>query len=131
MIRNFPPKYFLIFTDNPEKETHRNRTIAGLRIALTLLMEEYEIYVLLLQESAAIARKKSNKDEEETNDDDINFTPSELLENLISFGGTVITCKSSLAMVDMTEDELMNGVEIYTLHTALMKMNDCDKIITF
>ena len=130
MIRNFPPKYFLIFTDNPENEIHRNRTIAGLRIALTLLMEEYEIYVLLLQESAAIARKKMN-DEKEENNDDINFTPFELLENLISFGGNVMSCKSSLAMVNMTEDDLMPGVEIFTLHTALMKMNDCDKIITF
>ena len=131
MIRNFPTKYFLIFTDSPEKEIHRNRIIAGLRIALTLLMEEYEIFVLLLQESVAIARKQTGESSEKDNEDDINFTPFELLESLISFGGNVMTCKSSLSMVKMEKEDMIEGIEIYTLHTALMKMNDCDKIIAF
>ena len=43
MLKNFPPKYYIIFTDDPEKEVHRNRIIAGLRVALTLLMEEYDV----------------------------------------------------------------------------------------
>ncbi|MHA1367351.1 MAG: hypothetical protein ACTSP5_13195 [Candidatus Heimdallarchaeota archaeon] len=58
MIRNFPPKYYMIFTDSPYDKMHRNRIIAGLRIALTLLMEEYEVYVLLLQRSAILSQKR-------------------------------------------------------------------------
>ena len=131
MLKNFPPKYYIIFTDSPENEIHRNRVIAGLRVALTLLMEEYDVQVLLLQESITIAKKQVVESSTDSDDDDINFTPQELLEGLISFGGTVMTCKSSLSMMKMTEKDLMDGVEIFTLHTALTKMVDCDKTLTF
>ena len=113
MLKNFPPKYYIIFTDDPEKEIHRNRIIAGLRVALTLLMEEYEVQVLLLQESITIAKKQNDGKIESSDDDvddDINFTPQELLEGLISFGGSVMTCKSSLSMMDLTEDDLIDGL---------------------
>ncbi|MFW9924930.1 MAG: DsrE family protein [Candidatus Thorarchaeota archaeon] len=128
---NFPPKYYIIFSNSPEDEIHRSRIIAGLRIALTLLMEEFEIHILLIQEGVAIAKKSNGGNEREEKDDEINFTPYELIEGLISFGGNVMTCKSSLAMVNMTKEDLIQGVEIFTLHTALLKMVDCDKVLTF
>ena len=139
MIRNIPPKFYVIFTDSPYDKLHRNRIIAGLRIALTLLMEEYEVYVLLLQQSAILAKVPNEDDEskmkeaftKEDDPDDINFTPFELVEALISFGGEVITCKSSLTMCGLTKESMMEGMNLYTLHTAMMKMVDCDKVFTF
>lgn len=128
---NFPAKYYIIFSNSPEDEIHKSRIIAGLRIALTLLMEEFEIHVLLIQEGVAIARKPSGEIVREEKDDEINFTAYELIEGLISFGGNVMTCKSSLGMVNMSKEDLIEGVEIFTLHTALLKMVDCDKVLTF
>ena len=139
MIRNFPPKYYMIFTDSPYDKMHRNRIIAGLRIALTLLMEEYEVYVLLLQRSAILSQVPDANDEvkmkeamaHEEDPEEVNFTPFELIEALISFGGEVITCKSSLTMCGLTKADMMEGMNLYTLHTAMMKMVDCDKVFTF
>lgn len=131
MLKNFPPKFYFIFSEHPENKYHKNRMIAGLRVALTLLMEEYDINVLLLQKSVAIATNNPPNNPNDKNDDDVNFTPYELLEGLITFGANIMTCKSSLTMVGMEEKDLIEGVEMYTLHTAMMKMVDCDKILTF
>ncbi|MHA1367352.1 MAG: hypothetical protein ACTSP5_13200 [Candidatus Heimdallarchaeota archaeon] len=54
-----------------------------------------------------------------------------MIEALISFGGEVITCKSSLTMCGLTKEDMMEGMNLYTLHTAMMKMVDCDKVFTF
>ena len=131
MMKNFPPKYYIIFTDSPDNPIHRNKVIGGLRIALTLLMEEFDIFILLLQESVTIARKPDENAPEKEESDDINFTPEELLDGLISFGGNVMSCKSSLTMVGMQPEDLVSGVEIVSLHTALVKMDECDKTLTF
>ena len=139
MIRNFPPKYYMIFTDSPYDKMHRNRIIAGLRIALTLLMEEYEVYVLLLQRSAILSQMPDANAEvkmkeamaREEDPEEVNFTPFELIEALISFGGEVMTCKSSLTMCGLTKNDMIEGLNLYTLHTAMMKMVDCDKVFTF
>ena len=102
-------------------------------------MEEYEVYVLLLQQSAVLSQVPDANDEvkmkeamaHEEDPEEINFTPFELIEALISFGGEVITCKSSLTMCGLTKDDMMEGMNLYTLHTAMMKMVDCDKVFTF
>lgn len=130
-IKNFPPKYFIVFTDSTDNPIHRNKTIGGLRIALTLLMEEYDVFVLLLQESVTIAKKHDENAPEKENSEDINFTPEELLDGLITFGGKVMSCKGSLTMVGMIPEDLVDGVEIVSLHTALVKMSDCTNTLTF
>ena len=131
MPESFPPKYYIIFTDSPENPIHRNKVIGGLRVALTLLMEEFEVMVLLLQESVTIARKPANETPEQNEDEDTNFSPEELLDGLITFGANIMSCKSSLTMVGMEADDLVPGVEIVSLHSALVKMADCKNTLTF
>lgn len=131
MMKNFPPKYYIIFTDSPDNPIHRNKIIGGLRIALTLLMEEFDVFVLLLQESVIIARKTDENIPEKEESDDLNFTPEELLDGLISFGGNVMSCKSSLTMVGMKPEDLVSGIEIVSLHTALVRMAECNNTLSF
>ncbi len=130
-MKNFPPKYYIIFTDSPDNPIHRNKIIGGLRVALTLLMEEFDVFILLLQESVKIAKKPDEDTPEKEESDDINFTPEELLDGLISFGGNVMSCKSSLTMVGMKNEDLVPGIEIVSLHTALVKMSECNNTLTF
>ncbi len=129
--KNFPSKYFIIFTDSPDEPIHRNKIIGGLRVALTLLMEEFDISILLLQESVAIARKPDENAPEKEESEGESFTTEELLDGLISFGGNVMSCKSSLTMVGLKPEDLVSGVEIVSLHSALLKMDECDKTLTF
>jgi len=110
MASNFPISYFLIFVNSPEEKIHRNSMNAGLRLALTLLMDEFQVHVLLTEQAIFLAKKRT-KAEQQTLDkysstenaeseavvEDVNFTPNELLDGIISFGGHVMTCKSSLA----------------------------------
>ncbi|MHA1154829.1 MAG: DsrE family protein [Candidatus Heimdallarchaeota archaeon] len=130
-MKNFPPKYYIVFTDSPDNPIHRNKTIGGLRIALTLLMEEFDVNILLLQESVTIAKKPDGNTQENEESDEINFTPEELLDGLISFGGNVMSCKSSLTMVGMKPEDLVEGIEIVSLHTALVRMSECTNTLTF
>jgi len=131
MPKSFPPKYYVIFTDSPDNPIHRNKVIGGLRVALTLLMEEFEVIILLLQESVTIARKPAKDTPKDSEEEDANFSPEELLDGLISFGANVMSCKSSLTMVGMEAEDLVPGVEIVSLHSALIKMNDCNNTLTF
>ncbi len=130
-MKNFPPKYYIVFTDSPDNAIHRNKTIGGLRIALTLLMEEFDVNILLLQESVTIAKKPDGNTPENEVNDEINFTPEELLDGLISFGANVMSCKSSLTMVGMKPEDLVEGIEIVSLHTALVRMSECNNTLTF
>ncbi|NHJ32926.1 MAG: hypothetical protein FK732_08690 [Asgard group archaeon] len=149
MPTNFPPKYFLLFANSPKDEIHRNNINAGLRIGLTLLMEEAEVHVLLTEEAIWLAtnpddmkqktldqfsqKEKSNskKGTEPQDVDDVSFTPYELIEGIISFGGNVLTCRSSLALTGLNEEDIIEGVELIHLHNAIKLMVQCDKAFVF
>ncbi len=148
MPTNFPAKYFLLFANSPKEMIHRNNINAGLRIGLTLLMEEYEVYVLLTEEAIWLATNpedmkqktldqfsekntsfSSNEQIQEEND--VSFTPYELIEGIISFGGKVMTCRSSLALTGLKEADIIEGVELIHLHNAIKIMVQCDKAFIF
>jgi len=147
MATNFPAKYFLLFANSPKDEIHRNNINAGLRIGLTLLMEEYEVYVLLTEEAIWLATSpedmkqktldqfsgedKSGSQEQMQEEDDVSFTPYELIEGIISFGGNVMTCRSSLALTGLKEEDIIEGVELIHLHNAIKLMVQCDKAFVF
>ena len=150
MSINFPAKYFLLFSNSPKEGIHRSSINAGLRIGLTLLMEEYEVHVLLTEEAIWLAtnpedmRQKTldqfsqkNKSSSKTGkeiiqyEDDVSFTPHELIEGIISFGGHVMTCRSSLALTGLKEEDIMDGVELIHLHNAIKLMVQCDKAFVF
>lgn len=116
---------------------------AGLRLALTLLMDEFEVYILLTEEAIYLARKQGNNEqqtldqfsEEQQNkqiqEDEGSFTPYELIEGIISFGGHVLTCKSSLALTGLKEEEIIEGVEILHLQNAVKIMIGCTETFVF
>ena len=146
MSSNFPLKYFLLFANSPKEIVHRNNINAGLRLGLTLLMEEYEVHVLLTEEAIWLATKQevqgeqqtldkfSKKDQDDANDeeeDDLSFTTHELIEGLISFGGHIMTCKSSLTLTGLKAEDIVEGVEIIHLHNAIKVMIECDKVLVF
>ncbi len=150
MATNFPAKYFLLFADSPKDGIHRNSINAGLRIGLTLLMEENEVHVLLTEEAIWLATnpedmtqktldqfsqkdKSSSKTGEEmlSDENDVSFAPHELIEGIISFGGHVMTCRSSLALTGLKEEDIIDGVELIHLHNAIKLMVQCDKAFVF
>jgi predicted peroxiredoxin len=148
MATNFPAKYFLLFANSPRDEIHHNNINAGLRIGLTLLMEEYEVYVLLTEEAIWLATspedmkqktldqfsekdKFSKTGDQVPEEDDVSFTPYELIEGIISFGGNVMTCRSSLALTGLKEEDIIEGVELIHLHNAIKLMVQCDKAFVF
>jgi predicted peroxiredoxin len=148
MTTNFPAKYFLLFANSPKEDIHRNSINAGLRIGLTLLMEEYEVNVLLTEEAIWLATnpedmkqktldqfsekdKLSSETIDASDEDDVSFTPYELIEGIISFGGNVMTCRSSLALTGLKEEDIIEGVELIHLHNAIKLMVQCDKAFVF
>ena len=146
MSSNFPLKFFLLFANNPKDNYHKNNINAGLRLGLTLLMEEYEVHVLLTEEAIWLAAKQdilgeqqtldqfSKKDQNEDKnevEDDLSFTTHELIEGLLSFGGHLMTCKSSLTLTGLKAEDIMEGVEIIHLHNAVKVMIECDKVLVF
>lgn len=146
MSSNFPLKYFLLFANSPKEIVHKNNINAGLRLGLTLLMEEYEVHVLLTEEAIWLATKQEVLGEQQTLDkfskknqdgasneeeDDLSFTTHELIEGLISFGGHIMTCKSSLTLTGLKAEDIIEGVEIIHLHNAIKVMIDCDKVLVF
>ncbi|MBK5112791.1 MAG: DsrE family protein [Candidatus Heimdallarchaeota archaeon] len=148
MTTNFPSKYFLLFANSPKEDIHRNSINAGLRIGLTLLMEEYEVNVLLTEEAIWLATnpedmkqktldqfgekdKLSSETIDAPDEDDVSFTPYELIEGIISFGGNVMTCRSSLALTGLKEEDIIEGVELIHLHNAIKLMVQCDKAFVF
>lgn len=144
MTANFPIRYFLIFVNSPSEKVHRNSMNAGLRLALTLLMDEYEVHILLTEKAIFLA-KKQNKAEQQTIDkysnleekeetiieNDVNFTPYELLDGIISFGGHVMTCKSSLALTGLKDNDIIDGVELVHLQNAVKIMIGCNTTLVF
>ncbi|MEA2071373.1 MAG: hypothetical protein U9O98_08795, partial [Asgard group archaeon] len=97
---------------------------------------------MLLEESAKIAHKKfqsENNDEQKNKEskkiskdiEDKQFSATELLEGFIAFGGITYTCKSSLELSGMEKEDLIKGIEIETLHNAVLLMEECDKILCF
>ena len=134
MSKNFPTKYFFVFTDSAKNEIHKNRIISGLRIALTIVMEELDVTVLLLEEGASLGNKHNEPEEipkASKNNENVNMDPFELMEGLVSFGSKVITCQSSLKVAGMTEEDLMEGIEILTLYNAILLIDEADKVLTF
>ncbi|MBN1331088.1 MAG: DsrE family protein [Candidatus Heimdallarchaeota archaeon] len=143
-MSNFPIRYFLIFTNSPDEKIHRNSMNAGLRLALTLLMDEYEVHVLLTEEAIFLAKKR-NKAEQQTLDkysnieeneesimeNDLNFTPYELLDGIISFGGHVMSCKSSLTLTGLKESDIIDSVELIHLQNAVKIMIGCNTTLVF
>ncbi|MHA1211891.1 MAG: DsrE family protein [Candidatus Heimdallarchaeota archaeon] len=143
-MSSFPLKYFFILVNSPEETLHRNSTNAGLRLALTLLMDEFEVHILLTEEAIFLAQKQDEKTEQQTIDqfsdenedkevdaEDASFSSYELLEGIISFGGKVLTCKSSLALTGLKEEDIIEGVKLVHLQTAVKIMVECSKILTF
>jgi predicted peroxiredoxin len=130
-MSNFPQKYFFVFANNPDSEIHHNNMNAGLRLALTLLMDEYEVYILLTEKAIFLAKKQDDKLETDVTDDEVSFTPYELLDGIISFGGHVMTCKSSLTLTDLKAEEIIDGVEILHLQKATKIMIDCNQVLVF
>ena len=147
MMSNFPSKYFLIFANSPESKVHHNNINAGLRIALTLVMDEVDVHILLTEEAIHLLRKSKQKTEQLTLDkygeqsnteegplkvnDETSFTPYELIDGLISFGAHIMTCKSSFTLTGLKEEDLVDGVDIVNLHSAIRIMMDCDKVLIF
>lgn len=146
MSSNFPLRFFLLFTNNPKDKHHKNNINAGLRLGLTLLMEEYEVHLLLTEEAIWLVAKQdaigkqqtldqfSKKDEDKRTtdeEDDLSFTTQELVEGLLSFGGHIMTCKSSLTLTGLKAEDIMEGVEIIHLHNAVKIMTECDKVLVF
>lgn len=116
---------------------------AGLRLALTLLMDDFDVHILLTEEAIHLARKQNNSEQQtldqfsgkdqdkQTQEDDVSFTPYELLEGIISFGGHVMTCKSSLTLTGLNEEEIVEGVEILHLQNAVKVMIQCTETFVF
>jgi predicted peroxiredoxin len=129
-MSNFPMKFFFIFVNSPESKVHHNSMNAGLRLALTLLMDEYEVHVLLTEKAIHLATKR-DEDETEITDEEVSFTPYELLEGLIEFGCHVMTCKSSLALTGLKEDDIIENIEILHLQNATKIMINCDQVMVF
>ncbi|NHK31114.1 MAG: hypothetical protein FK730_07160 [Asgard group archaeon] len=142
-MSNFPQKYFFIFANSPEMKIHHNNMNAGLRLALTLLMDDFDVHILLTEEAIHLARKQNNSEQQtldqfsgkdqdkQTQEDDVSFTPYELLEGIISFGGHVMTCKSSLTLTGLNEEEIVEGVEILHLQNAVKVMIQCTETFVF
>lgn len=141
-MSSFPSKYFFVFANSPEDKIHRNTMNAGLRLALTFLMDEFEVYLLLTEEAIYLARKQDSQTSQQTIDqyhdekqgekeDDVSFTPYELLEGIISFGGNVLTCKSSLALTGLKAEDIIEGVELVHLQNAVKIMIECSQTMVF
>ncbi|MHA1744269.1 MAG: DsrE family protein [Candidatus Heimdallarchaeota archaeon] len=150
MVVNFPMKYFLIFANSPEDKNYKNNLNAGLRLALTLLMDEYEVYLLLTEEAIYLARSKENLSKQETLDkysstktakesdeteetivDDVSFSPYELLDGIASFGGHILVCKSSLTLTGLKEEDLIPSIELVHLQNAVTIMVECNQVLVF
>jgi predicted peroxiredoxin len=120
--------YFIILTESAGEKIFHNKIIAGLRIALTLLMEEYTISLLFLENAADMLRKEYPSLEGKKKG---KVTVEELLDGLISFGAQLYTCDGSLETANMTEEDLIAGVSLINLHNACLKINESDKVLTF
>jgi len=150
MAANFPQKYFLIFANSPEEKSYKNNLNAGLRIALTLLMDEYEVYLMLTEEAIYLARSHENLAKQETLDkyntsqketettedeetivEDVSFSPYELLDGIISFGRHVLVCQSSLALTGLKEEDIIPSIELVHLQNAIKIMVECNQVLVF
>ncbi|MBD3190035.1 MAG: hypothetical protein GF308_05305 [Candidatus Heimdallarchaeota archaeon] len=141
MIRNFPQKYFFIFSNNAVGSLE-HQVISGLRIALTLVMEEVDLSLFFLEKGVHLVKKKepiksqksnnqSNFEKNQKSEEDNALNPHELIEGLLSFGAKIMTCQSSLETEGIAEDDLLDGVEISTLYNATIIIQESNKILSF
>lgn len=141
MIRNFPQKYFFIFSNNADGNLE-HQVLSGLRIALTLVMEEIELTIFFIEKGVHLTKKKesntkkqlTNQSQEKNNQkagEDNSLDPYELIEGLLSFGAKLMVCQSSLETEGIDEEDLLKGVKISTLYNATIIIQESDKILPF
>jgi predicted peroxiredoxin len=158
-MNNFPLKYILIFPNSSLEKQNLSRIRAGFRIALSLLIEQCELFLFFIEDGVKLLdetiinntelndTKKTTSSSNNYNDSKVekelhdknnplesefdDFTLKELLEGIISFGGQLLVCKSSLKKNHIAEKNLTSDVKKLSLQVILKKMLECDQVLVF
>lgn len=113
-------KFTVIITTAPYGQ---ERAYSALRFALTSLLEDIEINIFLLEDGVYVAKNNQNPAE----------VPNylEYLENCIEAGAVVKVCGPCCKARGLSESDLIEGVQLATMHDLVAFVKESDKVITF
>lgn len=113
-------KFTVIITTAPYGQ---ERAYSALRFALTSLLEDIEINIFLLEDGVYVAKNNQNPAE----------VPNylEYLENCIEAGAVVKVCGPCCKARGLNEQDLIEGVQLATMHDLVAFVKESDKVITF
>jgi len=113
-------KFTVIITTAPYG---KERAYSGLRFALTSLLEGIDVNIFLLEDAVYVAKTSQNPSE----------VPNylEYLKNCIESGAIVKACGPCSRARGLSEEDLVEGVQLATMHDLVAFVNESDKVITF
>ena len=113
-------KFTVIITTAPYGQ---ERAYSALRFALTSLLEGININIFLLEDGVYVAKTSQNPAE----------VPNylEYLKNCIEAGAVVKACGPCSKARGLCEEDLVDGVQLATMHDLVAFTKESDKVITF
>ncbi|WP_423792139.1 DsrE/DsrF/TusD sulfur relay family protein [Methanocaldococcus indicus] len=101
----------------------RERAYSALRFALTSLLEGVEVNIFLIEDGVYVAKKNQNPS------DVPNYL--ELLKNAIDLGANVKVCGPCCKARGLSEEDLIEGVKLATMHDLVNFVKESDKVVSF
>ena len=113
-------KFTVIITTAPYGQ---ERAYSALRFALTSLLEGIDVNIFLLEDGVYVAKTSQNPAE----------VPNylEYLKNCIEAGAVVKACGPCSKSRGLSEDDLVDGVQLATMHDLVAFVKESDNVITF
>ncbi|MEO2241272.1 MAG: DsrE/DsrF/TusD sulfur relay family protein [Euryarchaeota archaeon] len=101
----------------------RERAYSALRFALTALLEGEDVRIFLIEDGVYVAKEGQDPDEMPDH--------LELLRQCIEQGAEVKACGPCSKARGITEDDLIDGVELATMHDLVSWVRESDNVIFF
>lgn len=113
-------KFTVIITTAPYGQ---ERAYSALRFALTSLLEGIDVNIFLIEDGVYLAKRYQNPSE----------VPNymEYLKNCIESGAVVKACGPCCRARGLSEEDLIDGVILGTMHDLVDFVKESDKVITF
>ncbi|WP_456472173.1 DsrE/DsrF/TusD sulfur relay family protein [Methanocaldococcus sp.] len=101
----------------------RERAYSALRFALTSLLEGLEVNIFLIEDGVYVAKKGQEPS------DVPNYL--DLLKNAIELGAKVKACGPCCKARGLKQEDLIEGVELATMHDLVNFVKESEKVISF
>ncbi|MBW9222374.1 DsrE/DsrF/TusD sulfur relay family protein [Methanothermococcus sp. SCGC AD-155-C09] len=113
-------KFTVIITTPPYGH---ERAYSALRFALTSLLEGIDINIFLIEDGVYLAKNSQNPSQAP------NYL--EYLKNCIESGAIVKVCGPCCKARGLSEEDLLEGVILSTMHDLVDFVKESDKVISF